>query len=148
MTDLSPEANRVRVQFRWIALFTAACSVFLVLLGIVNAVSGFLGDSWLFTVVPIVFGLGGLRGAWLVWEMRDRVAAGHDRLARADEPTRRAADRRARRGTILLFVVFGAISIAGAIVAGFTGLFVAMVATLIAVELFGFVAKRLKGRSF
>jgi hypothetical protein len=148
VTNLSPEANRVRVEFRWYALFTAACSVFLVLVGTVNAVGGFLGDGWLFTVIPIVFGFVGLRGAWLVWAMRNRVAAGHDRLARADEPTRRAADRRARRGTILLFVVFGAISIVGAIVAGFIGFFVAMGATLIALELFGFVAKRLMRRSF
>ena len=91
----------MRVRFRAIALLTAAVSLFAISAAVANIISGFLG-GWLVDVALIAIGIGGLRGAWLVWEIRERVASGHDRLARADEATRQATHRRGRRGGLLV----------------------------------------------
>jgi hypothetical protein len=144
VTDLSPEANRVRVRFGWIAALNVASSVFLLAVGVANAVSGFLGHGWLFTVVPLVMGAVILRSASALWKMRDRVAAGQDRLAAMDEPMRRARKRRARRIVFLQFGVMGMVSITGAIVGGWLGFFVALLAMFIALELLGSVVRLLR----
>ncbi|HEY3462743.1 MAG TPA: hypothetical protein VGK62_04730, partial [Gaiellaceae bacterium] len=104
MNDLSPEATQVRSRFGWFAIFEVAFAVLLIAVGVVNAVSGFLGHGWFFTVVPLVLGVVSLRSASVVWNVRDRVAAGHERLAKMDEPTRRARKRRANRIVFLQFV--------------------------------------------
>lgn len=146
MTDLSPEASRVRVRFGRIAALDVALAVVLVAVGIANAVTGYLGHGWFLTVVLLVLGVVCLRSASHLWKVRDRVAAGQDRLAAMDEPTRRARERRAKRIAFLQLVVMGAISIAGAVVGGWLGFFVALLAMLIALELLGLVARFLLRR--
>jgi hypothetical protein len=143
VTDLSPEANQVRARFGWIAIFNVAFAVVLIAVGVANAVTKFLGHGWFFTVVPLVMGVVCLRSASHLWNIRDRVAAGQDRLAAMDEPTRRARKRRANRIVFLQFVIMGAISIAGAVLGGWLGFFVALLAMLIALELFGLAVKLL-----
>jgi hypothetical protein len=147
VTDLSPEANGVRARFGRFAAFSVAFSMFLIAVGVGNAVSGFLGHGWFFTVVPLVLGVVSLRSASVLWNVRDRVAAGQDRLAAMDEPTRRARKRRANRIVFLQFGVMGVISITGAIVGGWLGFFVALWAVLIALELLGLVVRLLRRRS-
>jgi uncharacterized membrane protein YfcA len=129
------------------AVINVALSVLFITAGVVNSVSGFLGDGWLFTVGPLVLGVVTLRSASLLWKVRDRVAVGQDRLAALDEPTRRARKRRATRLVWLELAVMGAISIAGAIVGGWLGFFVALLALLIALELLGLVTRLLRSRA-
>jgi len=131
----------VRVQFGRFAVFEVAFAVFLIAVGVANAVSKVLGDRWFFTVGPLVLGVVCLRSASHIWKVRDRVAAGHGRLAAMDEPTRRARKRRASRIVALQFVIMGVISITGAVVGGWLGFFVALLAMLIALELLGLGAK-------
>lgn len=146
MTDLSPDANQVRARFGWIAIFNFAFAVVLIAVGVANALTKFLGHGWFFTVVPLVLGVVCLRSASHVWTLRDRVAAGRDRLAAMDEPTRRARKRRANRIVFFQLVIMGAISIVGAFVGGWLGFLVALLAMLIALELFAFLVKLLIGR--
>ena len=136
----------MRVRFGRIAIFNVVCALFLIVVGVANAVSKFLGHGWFFTVVPLVLGVVCLRSASHVWGMRDRVAAGHDRLAKMDEPTRRERKRRAKRMVVLQFGVMGVISITGAIVGGWLGFFAALLAMMIALELLGLVVKLLVRR--
>ena len=63
-----------------------------------------------------------------------------------DEPTRRARKRRANQIVFIQFVLMAAISITGAVVGGWLGFFVALLAMLIALELVGLVAKLLLRR--
>jgi uncharacterized membrane protein YfcA len=146
VTDLSPDANQVRARFGWIAIFNFAFAVVLIAVGVANALTKFLGHGWFFTVVPLVLGVVCLRSASHVWTLRDRVAAGRDRLAAMDEPTRRARKRRANRIVFFQLVIMGAISIVGAFVGGWLGFLVALLAMLIALELFAFLVKLLIGR--
>jgi uncharacterized membrane protein YfcA len=136
----------VRARFGWAAVFEVAFALLLIVVGVVNAVSGFLGHGWFFTVVPLVLGVVSLRSASVIWNVRHRVAAGHDRLARMDESTRRARKRRANRIVFLQFGIMGVISITGAIVGGWLGFFVALLAMLIALELLGLVVRILRRR--
>lgn len=136
----------MRVQFGWFAVFQVALAVVLLAVGIANAATKFLGDAWFLTVGPLVLAVVCLRSASHLWNIRDRVAAGHQRLAEMDEPTRRARKRRANRIVFLQFVIMGAISIAGAVLGGWLGFFIALLAMLIALELFGLVVKLLVRR--
>jgi uncharacterized membrane protein YfcA len=146
VTDLSPQANQVRTRFGQFAVFNVVVSVVFLVAGLANAVSGFLGHGWAFTVVPLILSVGCLRSASLLWKIRDRVAAGHERLAQMDEPTRRARKRRANRLAFLQFGGMGVIAIIGAIVGGWLGFFVALFAMMIALELLGLVVKLLLRR--
>jgi hypothetical protein len=147
VTDRSPEASRVRTRFGRIALFEVAFAMFLLAVGMANAVSGFLGHGWFFTVVPLVLGIASLRSASLVWNIRDRVAAGQDRLASMDEPTRRARKRHANRIVFLELGVMGAISIAGAIIGGWPGFLVALLVMAVALELLGLAVRVFRRRT-
>lgn len=141
MTELSPQAERVRTRFGWVAALNVASAVLLLAVGVANAVSGFLGHGWIWTVVPLVMGVVILRSASALWKMRDRVAAGQNRLAAMDEPTRRARKRRARRIVFVQFGVMGVVSITGAVVGGWVGFFAALLAMFIVLELLGLVVR-------
>jgi uncharacterized membrane protein YfcA len=135
----------VRTRYARLAVAEVVFAVVLLVVGVTNAISGFLGHGWFLSVVPLALAVVSLRSASVLWNVRDRVAAGQDRLAAMDEPTRRARKRRAYRIVSLQFVVMMVVMITGASVGGWLGLLVALLAQLGALELLS-LALRLRRR--